>query len=75
MSEQPGKPEVDRNSLRKLLALAEMLLGHPPVPGERIVHAQGPKPLGEGWPSALDRLAWFPNWNRNLTLWEFIADD
>jgi signal recognition particle GTPase len=34
-----------------------------------------PATLAQGWPSTLDRLAWFPIWNRNLMLWEFVADD
>jgi signal recognition particle subunit SRP54 len=36
--------------------------------------ATKPSPVAHAWPSTLDRLALFPNWNRNLMLWEFVAD-
>jgi signal recognition particle GTPase len=36
--------------------------------------AVAPAAVDEGWPSASDRLKWFPIWNRNLMLWEFVAD-
>jgi signal recognition particle subunit SRP54 len=31
-------------------------------------------PIAEDWPNTEDRLALFSVWNRNLALWEFIAD-
>lgn len=30
--------------------------------------------VAPAWPTAEDRMRWFPVWNRNLVLWEFIAD-
>jgi signal recognition particle subunit SRP54 len=54
----------------RIVALIRQITRRPesePLPAE-------PAAIADDWPNREDRLTLFSVWNRNLTLWEFIAD-